>query len=505
MQRHLFVLLATAAAGLIACSGTTEQQSDELPDATNVDVTDSGSSADAGSNNVEADSGTTANNSSEPDMGEPEPQPAPGKAEFCAGLSQEIRDSAGRTIEVAPAGEGRVTVDGQEMTLRQAVSRAEDGDTVVLADGTYTFPPNPDGSAFTGIYITTPNVTLRSASGNPEAVIIDSNYRDHGRGSAPVTIAASGVTVADLTVTRSIYHLVHLWAEGDAATLHNLRLVDGGQQFVKSSASDGTIDDVSVTCSAFLMTDQGRDNVWGYGAQNGNTTCYTGGIDSHEGQGWNITDNSFRGIYCDAEGVQRPAHGRNPDGRGGQTYQGGLAEHAIHMWDSPQGGGGHFIARNHIVDCARGIGLGFVAEVYDIVVRDNMIYSRFPGAREHDVGISAERAHNTQVVHNTVFYSHPDAYSNTLEYRWDSTSNLRVANNLTNGRIRARDGAEATVEGNVTDAEASWFVDHESADLHLAACDIAQVADAAVGSDPEPDFDHEPRGDSPDVGADECL
>jgi hypothetical protein len=433
-------------------------------------------------------------------------QQNPSRSAFCEELSLQLRDAAnGSVIEVEPAAQGKVRVDGQEMTLRAAVSRASEGDTVLLADGTYTFPANDDGG-FTGVYITTPGVTLRSASGNADAVIIDSNYHDHGNGSAPITIAAAGVTVSDLTVKRSIYHLVHLWGAGDQATLHNVRLIDGGQQFVKSSSSDDTIDEVSVTCSRFEMTDDGRDNVWGYGELDGNTTCYTGGIDSHEGQGWRITDNTFRGIYCDATGAQRPAHGMDPGARGNQTYQGGLSEHAIHMWDSPQGGGGHLIARNQIIDCARGIGLGFRVEVFDVVVRDNMIVSNFPGSREHDVGISFERARDSDILHNSVIFTHPDAYTSTIEYRWESTSGLRVMNNLTNGRIRARNDATATLDGNVTDAQMSWFVDATTGDLHLKTCEIGAVASAAVETGAQaPDFDHDARGATADTGADQCV
>lgn len=445
-----------------------------------------------------------------PDMGGMDPMPTPsvGRAEYCAGRSMELRAGAGRVVRVEPAGPGRVTVDGSERTLRQVVAQASEGDIIELADGTYTFDEAGDGQ-FTGVYITTPNITIRSASGDASAVVLDSAYRRHGNQSATITIAAAGVTVQDLSVQRAIFHLIHLWEAGDEATIHNVRLIDGGQQFLKSSGGDGTIDDVSITCSDFLMTDEGRDNVWGYGNQGGNTTCYTGGIDSHEGQGWWVADNTFCGIYCDATGVQRPAHGKVPGARGDQTYQGGLSEHAIHLWDSPEGGGGHVIERNHIIDCARGIGLGFRAEVFDIVVRHNFISSVHAGSREHDVGIELQRSKNSQVYHNTLAQVHPEAYANSIEYRFDVTSGLSVFNNLTTGLVRARDGAEADASHNV-EVDASVFVDAAAGDLHLSSCDMMDVVGAGrampdiAGDGALMDFDHDVRDGALDIGADQC-
>lgn len=422
----------------------------------------------------------------------------------CADRSEEIAAATGNTIEVAPAGAGMVSVGDATRTLRSVVQGASTGDTILLADGTYTFPAGGDG-AFTGLYFTTPGITMRSASGDAASVIIDSAYSDHGNSSAAITVAAADTVLADFTVQRSVYHLIHFWADGDSATVHNVTLIDGGQQFVKASPGDSArVDEVEIGCSRFLMTDAGRDNVWGYGSSDGNTTCYTGGIDSHDSRDWYIHDNYFEGIYCTADGVARPAHGVNPGNRGGQTYRGGLSEHAIHMWDS-ESGSGHLIERNHIVNCARGIGLGFRVDTYGTTIRNNMIFSEFPGSREHDVGISVERAHDTSVVHNTVFYSSDSAYSSTIEYRYASTTDVQIRNNLTNQRIRARNDAVAETSANITDAQAEWFADLASGDLHLASCGIGEVVDAGDADVAPDDFDGAARAGAPDIGADECA
>lgn len=439
------------------------------------------------------------------DAGDRDSGPPPPRPMGCGERSATIVAATGNVIMVSPGGDGEVMVDGSTTTLRAVVSGAADGDTILLEDGTYTLAEAPAGG-YSGVYFTTANVTLRGASGDASAVIIDSAYRDHGGSSAAITIDAPGVTLASFTVQRSIFHLVHLWADGDSAVIHDVHLVDGGQQFLKASPGAGQyVDGVEVGCSEFRMSPSGRDNAWGYGPVDGSTTCYTGGIDTHGSRDWHVHDSYFGGIYCSAGGTPRPTHGQKGAERGDMTYTGGLAEHAIHMWESELGSG-HVIERNHIVNCARGIGIGLRDEVYGSIIANNMVFSEFAGSGEHDVGIIVERAHDTQIYNNTVFFSSPSAYPNAIEYRWDTTSGLELRNNLTNQMIRTRNGASATLGGNVTDAQASWFVDTASGDLHLASCDVASVVGAGeVVGEVMVDVDQEPRGSANDVGADDCA
>ena len=421
----------------------------------------------------------------------------------CAERSAEIAAAAGNTIEVEPGSFGRVLVDGSETTLRQVVSDASSGDTILLADGTYTFEEAPSGS-YTGLYFTTGGISLRGASGDASTVILDSGYADHGGSTAAITVDAPNTVLADFTVKSSIFHLIHLQSNADGSVVHNVHLIDGGQQFLKASGTE--IDDVEVSCSQFVMTSEGRDNVWGYGDVDGGTTCYTGGIDTHDSRDWWVHDSYFDGIYCNPDGVERPAHDKKADERGNQTYTGGLAEHAIHMWDAADGHG-HVIERNRIVNCARGIGLGMADEVYDTIIRNNMVFSEHPGSAEHDVGINVERAHDTLVANNTVFFAAADAYPNAIEYRWSSTANLEVRNNLTNRLVRMRDGADAgtTASNNVEDADASWFEDVATGDLHLSSCDLAEVVGQGMAlPSVSDDIDQDPRADANDIGADQC-
>lgn len=465
------------------------------------------SDGESGTVDPTADEGTTGGTAETSDSDDPtddsdDPTGVPPVEPPASCEDVELPAREGVEIHVSSVADGVVMVEGAgEMSLRNAVSSASPGDTVVLADGTYVLPDAGEGG-FSGIYITTPDVTLRSESGNAEAVVIDGAYRSHGNGSAPVTIAAAGVAVADLTVQRSIFHLIHIWADGDDALVHNVHMIDGGQQFLKSSVNEGTVDDVEVSCSQFRMTNEGRDNVWGYGDPAGNTTCYTGGIDTHNARNWDVHDNLFEGIYCTAEGVERPAHGRFPEQRGNMTYSdGGLSEHAVHMWDS-ESGTGHRISGNRIINCARGIGIGLVDTVYGTQVVNNTVFSEHPGSREHDVGIIIERGVGMLVAHNTVFMSDPDAYGSGIEIRWGETSDVTLHGNLSNRDIRSRDGAEFAEVGNLQAGEDGWFVDAPAGDLHLVDC--ASVDTVGLHAEVTTDMDGSMRDDPTTVGADGC-
>lgn len=489
-MKYLLAILPVVAA---ACSGSIGGGSGDPP--AGADAATAGDTPAAGDSNGAGDPLTTGDPAV---AGDPNLQ----VGQTCDEITAQILGNTDATILVSPGAFGQVEVSGSATTLRQVIQDAQSGETILLADGTYTFEEAAAGS-YTGLYFSTPNVTMRSASGDAAAVVLDSGYADHGNSSSVIVVGAPGIVLADFTVQRSIFHLIHFWSDGDAALVHNVHLIDGGQQFIKASGTN--IDSVEVSCSRFEMTPAGRDNVWGYGAVDGGTRCYTGGIDTHNSRSWHVHDNTFEGIYCNAGGVGRPVHGKYSELRDDQTYTGGLSEHAIHMWDSPDGYG-HVIERNRIVNCARGIGLGMTAEVYDTAIRNNMVFSEHAGSAEHDVGISIERGHDSQILNNTVFFSSASAYSNAIEYRWGSTTNLELRNNLTNRAILPRDGAtDATTSNNVEDAQAAWLENVAAGDLHLSSCTIPSVAGMGVGlASVTDDIDEEPRTPGNDVGADQC-
>lgn len=360
----------------------------------------------------------------------------------------------GRYITVTPS---------QAASLGAIVADARSGDVIALADGVYPV----SGDVVLNLH--TPGVTLMSASRDASKVVIDGGRRYAAREIVQVT--ASDVTVAHLTIRHARDHLVHLYPGSGAdighITLHGLVLEDAGQQFLKSN-SDGTeatyatahfVDDVSVTCSSFVMSEAGRRFVPTNPA-NATYPCYTGGLDAHAAARWTVSRNRFEGLYCD---------------------NGSLSEHAIHFW---MGGRDEVIERNVIVDCARGIGLGMgdgvgvherpyadrphasakvapYAGNYGGLIRNNLIVASMEA---YDSGISLEQALGVRVFHNTVV-SMGRARGNAIEYRF-SNSLADLRNNLATSIVE-REGGRATMGRNGLIASLSVFVNPAAGDFRL--------------------------------------
>ena len=83
--------------------------------------------------------------------------PSPGAAQVSCGP---LPAPTGNVIDVTPA---------QAANLRSIVAAANTGDTIRLADGTYVLPQ--------ALVFRTPGVTIRSASGNRDSVILDGQYQ----------------------------------------------------------------------------------------------------------------------------------------------------------------------------------------------------------------------------------------------------------------------------------------------------------------------------------------
>ena len=79
-----------------------------------------------------------------------------------------------------------------------------------------------------------------------------------------------------------------------------------------------------------------------------------------------------------------------------------------------------------------------------------------------------------------------------------------MVNNLVDGNISARDGATATVQGNLTNASSGLFVSPASGDLHLRSTATAAIDHGVTSSDAPTDWDGDarPAGSARDVSAD---
>jgi hypothetical protein len=372
----------------------------------------------------------------------------------------------------APAGTIVVVAPADADILRSIVAGAAAGTTILLEDGAYDM----SGGDFSHrLEFTTPDLTLRSASGDREAVVLDGGYAT----SELISIQASGTVIADLTLKRADDHPIHISGPGvpiSGVLIHNVHIVDPGQQAVKvNPIGAGTVDNSTLRCSFIELTDAGRAHI--------RDNCYTGGFDAHAATGWLVFRNRVEGFWCDE----------------------GLSEHGIHLWRQSAA---TVVEDNVVLDCARGIGFGLGAGVdgHDGgVISNNFVAASDAGlfASEYgfDSGIVLWGAEGAEVYHNSVASIQPPFSS--IEWRYIMTS-VTIANNLTTAGIVDR-GGTAVLMTNLTNVATSLFEDVAAGDLHL----VDQGSSPVGAATPLPpgtcdlDFDGIRRDSPPDIGADE--
>jgi hypothetical protein len=319
-------------------------------------------------------------------------------------------------------------------------------------------------------------VALRGASGNADdVVLVGPGMTNANYGNAPFGVwtggNVQGVTIAGLTIRDFYYHPIIFNAGTQSPHVYNVRLVNAGQQFIKSNpdGNGGGVNDGLVEYTVIEYDSTSRDS-------------YTNGVDVHTGRNWTIRHSLFRNI---------------------RAPQGQLAGPAILMWN---GSSGSVAEANSFIDCQREIAFGLIdrGSPHDHsggIVRNNFIYRS--ASVSGDVAIGVFDSPNTQVLHNTALIG--SAYPNALEYRFAGTAGAAIVNNLFDAAIQARDGATAAVSGNYANASASLFVNPAAGDLHLKATATVAIDKVALQANCTTDWDGRPRpvGAAADIGASE--
>lgn len=372
-----------------------------------------------------------------------------------------------------PAPQGQVLHVSNVRELYQAAAEVPVGGTIFVADGHYKL----DGF----LEITTPQVTLRSASGNRHAVILDGVESPHGE---LIGLSADDITVADLTIQNAPFNGFKITERGtDRAVIYNCVIHNIWQRGVKAShVPPARSDDYPQACRVQYClfyndhpkryADDPTDTAETY---RGN---YIGGIDVKNTIDWTISDNVFVGIQ-----------GRTREGRA-----------CIYISEE---GRRCLIERNIIIDCDVGIALGNPTlggkwlHCHDCLVRNNFV-TRCP-----ETGILACYTHGCQILGNTVH--EPDSRFGRLIWVQQTNDGLQVANNLLSGpEIRLDTESEIQQSHNLAKEDLSeQFVDASQGNLHLRAA-VQGVLDSGLRRfELSHDLDHQPRLDTPDIGADE--
>ncbi len=370
--------------------------------------------------------------------------------------------------------------------LTTALGSANPYDEIVLEDGVYQI----SGTWAVTVYVD--NVTIRSASGNREAVIIK-GLGMYASGHHGFYVDADGVTIKDLTIEDVRNHCIQTAPNTDDLLVQNCILRDGGEQILKVPK------DVNITDPS----ERGivEDCLFYYTAGVG-PRDYIGGIDVHLGSDWIVRNNTFRDIVTPSSSV---------------------AEHAIHFWSWSEN---TLSEGNLIINCDRGIGYGLTSTAghHGGIIRNNIIYHDSDlDNGSADVAIEIVYSDNTQIYNNTIYQAHDNYYAAIKAYG-NVTTDAYIANNLINmnpdyyGNINYiiwwGGGATGTETHNVKNTlQPDWFAsvnpdDDRDTFLHLNgnhATVQSTVIDQALDiAGFDCDFDGEPRtaGQS-DIGADD--
>jgi hypothetical protein len=367
-----------------------------------------------------------------------------------------------------PATAGPIVRVSTERELQAAVRQLRSKMTIALAPGTYTLTST--------LWIRGPlaDVTIRGDSMNRDDVVLRGPGMTGPTDNVPFGIWTGGdvrgLMIANLTIRDVPSHPIILNPGAQNPHIYNVRLVDAGEQFIKANPTrgGGGVNNGVVEYSIMEYTRTAK-------------SYYTNGVDVHAGANWIIRHNLFRNIV-------------SADGR--------LAGPAILIWNRSSN---TLAEGNTFLNCARGVAYGLEVKPGGDhsggIIRNNFFYRS--SSQRGDVGIIVSDSPGTQVLNNTVIVS--GTYATPIEYRFETSTGILLANNLLDGPIGRRNGATGIERGNYTGATASMFVNAAAGDLHLVETAHAAIDRGVAVQNVSDDWDARPRprGAGYDIGASE--
>jgi hypothetical protein len=402
---------------------------------------------------------------------------------FVFGLERASGQTAGSPCISAPSlpiTGTRVVSVASETQLQNAIGNLQAGDTIVLANGTYNLTST--------LYVNgIDNVTIRGTSGCDNVVLVGHGMDNANYGSVPhgVWSNAWNTVIAHLTIRDVYYHLTIFNAGAQSPHVYNLKLVNAGEQFIKSNPTSSTegVDNGIMEYSVLEYT--AGPPITDHGGGVG----YTNGLSIHTADGWIIRRNLFKNFHTPDSSANR----WNP---------------AVLIWNHSTN---TLTERNTFINVDRAIAYGLYdnngSDHQGGTIRNNFFYLQ-PGlisARRKagsDAQIIVWDSPGTKVYHNTVLTNSNVFLS--IEMRFN-TAGAEVRNNLADAPLGTRDGGSFSQSGNFLSATASLFVDPSAGNLHLKNTATAAIDKAPVLASVMDDIDGDPRplGAGYDIGADE--
>lgn len=361
--------------------------------------------------------------------------------------------------------------------LYDAAEKMTPGGTILVAAGRYQMPR--------ALQLNVNDITLRGASGKRTDVVLDFGKSQHHEG---ITIShCTGVTVADLTVENVRQNGIKINSNlgVDDVTIYNVVSHNVWQRHVKGPRvpdEDGQpafVERCRIQYCLFYNDRAKRrgDEPW----EDENPRMgfnYVGGIDVMSAKEWIISDNVFTGI-----------HGATGEARGG-----------VFLWHNATD---CVIERNIFLDCDSGICLGNSSargerrHAKGCIVRNNFV------VRCPENNILADHTHDCKIINNSVH--DPQGPLGRLIRVVHDNDGLVVENNIFSGpRIAVEtDDASITLRNNLIRSVGEYFVDAERGNLHLKSGATDAIRKAYPSPDVAVDIDRQPRGSTPDLGADQ--
>lgn len=273
-------------------------------------------------------------------------------------------------------------------------------------------------------------ISLLSKSGHPENVIIQGSDTKNAGTPVLIKVYANHFSIDGITMRNAGFHLIQIAGEyrADYPVIRNCIFQDSYQQLIKITYGRENLE----TSSDFGLIE---NSTFQYTAGIG-PNYYIGGIDAHGINNWVIRKNQFKDIASPGEKT---------------------AEHAIHIWNNASN---NLVENNYIEDCDRAIGFGMGLPATDTkslhsnsggVIRNNTIIHSDNHDPFADAGITLEDSPGTLIEYNRIWLGHD--YPNAIEYRYPTTQDVIIRNNVSNKNVVGRNGGRATLLNNRTDAD----------------------------------------------------
>ena len=374
-----------------------------------------------------------------------------------------------------PEAKGPTILVSDVRELVRSLNQAEAGQTILIEDGHYMMPHY--------VQISADNVTLRSASGQRERVIMDGAESRH-RELLGIR-ACSGVTIADLTIQNIQCNGFKINSETNVQKLtirnciiHNIwQRGIKGVKVPKENRETTRPRDCRIQYCLFYNDRPKRLSDDPADIAKGN---YVAGIDVMFAKDWIISDNVFVGIQ-----------GRTYEGRG-----------AVFIWHDSQD---CVIERNIIIDCDVGLQLGNPHRPGEIqyhcvrcTARNNFI------TRAPEAGIVTVYTRDCKLLSNTIH--DPESKLQRLLRTVFTNDGLLIANNLISGPgIKNESESKITFLNNLIKDVTDGFIDPARGDLHLKSTAIEAIDKGLTRAEVIDDVDRERREAKPDIGADELA